>query len=338
MNSLNSDWGDKHMRLNTVVTLGASIGFGLMGVFLARGWINSAIEEEFRYSKTTSTESAPIAVNTVPVLIADENLEFGDVLSRANVRVANYPEDLVPHGSFETVEILFDGVDERVVLSALSLNEPILQNKVSGLNGKASLSARIRTGYRAVSVRVNEVSGVAGFVVPGDVVDVIFTREERASNGAASKEGEVPRYISDVILQNITVLGVDQNQSKSTSDANVAGTVTLEVTNLDGQALNLAMQNGSLSLSLRGVSENYSMPNKQVKLSDLGTQRVQKKPYVKSRAVPQKVNEPVAKNESEVTIIRLRGHEAETVERLNVKREQAPEAVNEALALKLAGG
>ena len=324
------------MRLNTIVTLGASIGFGLIGVFLARGWINSAIEEEFRYVKTTKEQPVSVAINTVPVLIADSELGFGDVLSRSIVRVVDYPKDAVPYGSFTNIDALFEDSDERIVLSALAINEPILQNKISGPNGRASLSALINSGFRAVSVRVDEVSGVAGFVVPGDVVDVIFTREEEMTN----KKGAVSRYVSDVILQNVTVLGVDQNQSKLSSAVNVARTVTLEVTNQDGQALNLAMQNGTLSLSLRGVSENFPTPNKQVKLSDIGTQKVQQKPKVKQRLTPKTVKKPVAKTEAEVTIIRLRGGETETVERLNVKRDQTfkPATDTSSSSLELAGG
>ena len=141
------------MRLNTMITLGASIAFGLGGVLLARGWINSAIENEFReVANTAEDQVQSVQITTVPVLIADENLNFGDLLSRDLVRVVNYPEDAVPNGSFSNIEAIFSSGNDRIVLSPLALNEPILGHKITGPNGKASLSSRITSGYRAVSI------------------------------------------------------------------------------------------------------------------------------------------------------------------------------------------
>ena len=89
------------MRLNTIVTLGASAAFGLMAVFLARGWINDAVENEFRQvNPPIVTESTMGIVDTVPVLVADLDLAFGDVLSREAVRLVQYPEDAVPAGTY----------------------------------------------------------------------------------------------------------------------------------------------------------------------------------------------------------------------------------------------
>ena len=327
------------MRLNTMITLGASIAFGLGGVFLARGWINSAIENEFReVASTAEDQGQPVQITTVPVLIADENLNFGDILSRDLVRIVNYPEDAVPEGSFSNVEAIFNSGNDRIVLSPLALNEPILDHKITGPNGKASLSARITSGYRAVSIRVDDVTGVAGFVVPGDIVDIIYTRPpEDAANGRKASTQNASAYISDVILQNITVLGVNQNQSQATSEANVARTVTLEVSNEDGQALNLAMKQGTLSLSLRAVGESVPAQSRQMKLSDLGLKKGHRTTPNKPRKYVKKVAKKPASNVSQVTVIRIRENETETVERLDVKREQSPETtLNQ--SSELAGG
>ncbi len=331
------------MRLNTMVTLGASAVFGLMAVFLARGWINSAVENEFRHAKAPNNQPLPLATNTTPVLIADFDMAFGDVLSRDAVRFVNYPEDAVPDGAYTDIETLFDGQGERVVLSSLSYNEPILENKITGPNGKASLSARIRPGYRAVAVRVDDVSGVAGFVVPGDIVDIIYTREpEEATNRRTAAQNSETAYISDVILQNITVLGVDQNQLEMTATPNVARTVTLEVTNEEGQALSLAMEYGTLSLSLRGVGETLSSAVRQLKLSDLGKH---KPSAVKRKVKSRKVKKPLKTapvNVAEITVFRGGPDTEETVERLSVTIEK-PQSVKSTTALtdlstELAGG
>ena len=324
------------MRLNTIVTLGASIAFGLGGVLLARGWINSAIENEFRAVASTDEDIAqPAEINTVPVIIADADLVFGDILSRDVVRVVNYPEDAVPNGSFSNIETIFSSGDEHIVLTSLAFNEPILDHKITGPNGKASLSARITSGYRAVSIRVDDVTGVAGFVVPGDVVDIIYTREPEDNNGPT--ESKVSAYLSDIILQNITVLGVNQNQSQTTSKANVARTVTLEVSNEDGQALNLAMKQGTLSLSLRAVGETVPAQNRQMKLSDLGQKKAHRKTPARPRKFVKKDTNKPPSNVSQVTVIRLRENETETVERLDVKREKTLETTANQLP-ELAGG
>lgn len=325
------------MRLNTIVTLGASAAFGLMAVFLARGWINDAVENEFRQvNPPIVTESTMGIVDTVPVLVADLDLAFGDVLSREAVRLVQYPEDAVPAGTYNNLNAVFDDMGNRIVVSAMGYNEPILEQKITGPNGKASLSARIRPSYRAFAVRVDDVSGVAGFVVPGDIVDVIYTREpEQAATKRMAEKGAASAYISDVILQNITVLGVDQNQSESTSSANVARTITLEVTNEDSQALSLAMQYGSLSLTLRGMGEVHPSIARQVKLSDLGSGQVRER----KRSTKRIKKTPKAKplNVAEVTVIRSGPNDKETIEQVSVKREKIS---NDATSLfsELAGG
>jgi len=335
------------MRLNTIVTLGASAAFGLMAVFLARGWINGAVENEFRQAKGPSVKSISVRTNTTPVLIADLDMSLGDVLSRDAVRFVNYPDDAVPFGAFTDIEALFDGQGQRIVLTSLAYNEPILEQKITGPNGRASLSARIRPGYRAVTVRVDDVSGVAGFVVPGDIVDIIYTREpEVTANKRAASKSAATAYISDIILQNVTVLGVDQNQAEMSSAANVARTVTLEVTNEEGQALSLAMEYGVLSLSLRGVGETLPSAVRQLKLSDVGARKTRStKRKSKPRAVAKTVK-TAPSNIAEITVIRGGPDSEETVEHLSVKMEKTrsgqgvSNATNSAATLhtEMAGG
>lgn len=308
------------MRLNTIITLGASAAFGLLAVFLARGWINSAVKNELGQIKPQNVESVKNQIQTTPILVADIDLAFGDVLTPDAVRLVDYPEEAVPAGAFTNLDTLLGEDGERVVLSELTLNEPVLGHKISGPNGKASLSARIRPGYRAVAVRVDDVSGVAGFVVPGDIVDVIYTREpESIANQRSSTSAS--NYVSDIILQNISVLGVDQNQSSKTAEANVARTVTLEVKNEDGQALNLAMEYGTLSLSLRGVGEMQPEASRQIKLSDLGAET--SRPVARPRSKGESGQSPVPRRRSvaEITIFRDGPEVEESVEQLSVKKE-----------------
>ena len=306
------------MRLNTLVTLGASAAFGIMAVVLARGWINDAIESEFRDSRPAVDVVAPKAAPTLPVVIAANDLNFGDELTAEALRIVNYPEDAVPVGAYASMDEIFVDTSKRtVVLSQMHLNEPLMNYKISGPGGKGSLSARISEGYRAAAISVNDVTGVAGFIVPGDYVDVIYTRDPNTS----SNDNEL---VADILLQNVKVLGVDQNQNENSSAADIAKTVTVEVTNEDAQRLHLALDTGMLSLTLRSVGEKIVEPVQTIKASQLGKMQSKKirqfthKPKV---VVPK----PEGSNVAQVTIIR-----GETRDEVTVVREK-----NE---LKMAGG
>lgn len=306
------------MRLNTIVTLGASAAFGIMAVILARGWINEAIESEYQDSRPTAQLLANSVTPSVPVVITANDLSFGDELNPEALRIVNYPEDAVPFGAYASIDEVFTDLSKRtIVLAEMRLNEPLMNYKISGPGGKGSLSARITEGYRAAAIRVDDVTGVAGFIVPGDYVDVIYTRDPQTS-----KNGN--NLIADVLLQNIKVLGIDQNQNENSSAADVARTVTVEVKNEDAQRLHLALDTGKLSLTLRAAGEKALTPAQTVKASQLGkmpvkkTQRVAFKPKV---TVPKAEGSKIA----QVTIIR-----GETRDEVTVLREDTE--------LKLAGG
>jgi|GEM_PF-268009 len=270
------------MRINTLVTLGASAAFGVMSIILARGWINDAVSARYEGAQAGPTLTAPASVNTVPVVVADIDLNFGDRLDTQNLRIVDMPEDAVPAGSFSSFSFMYgDAQAPAVVLTAMRANEPVLDNKISGPGGRGSLSAVIKEGYRAASIRVNAVAGVSGFVLPGDHVDVILTRDTATGDQAR-------KLTSDIILQNIKVLGADQNADQTAADVQVVGTVTLEVTPADAQKLVLAMDIGSLSLTLRQSGETVITPVVSLtekSLMQMQTASAPKRNYYKRRAV-----------------------------------------------------
>ena len=122
-----------------------------------------------------------------------------------------------------------DVAGRRVVLTAIEANEPMLSSKITGPGQRATLSAVIADGMRAVTIRVNDVDGVAGFVLPGDRVDVALTRQADKNN------------TNDVVLQNIKVLAIDQTADERTDKPSIARAVTLEVDSTDAQKLALAV-------------------------------------------------------------------------------------------------
>src|SRR3546814_2764527 len=108
-------------------------------------------------------------------------------LRREQLRLVKWPGDAVPEGAFASIEALVGGEEERVVLRTLEVNEPVLENKISGFGGKASLAAILSPEMRAVTIRVNDVAGVAGFVLPGDRVDVLLTRDRTGGDRKSTR-------------------------------------------------------------------------------------------------------------------------------------------------------
>jgi len=185
------------------------------------------------------------------IVVAAAAMNFGDHLTAAKLRQVRWPSDALPPGSFTTVDEIVGNGQDRVALQTIEPGEPILAAKITANGGRASLSSIIDAGMRAVTLRVNDATGVAGFILPSDRVDVLITR-------TPSVEGKQEQPQTEILLQNVKVLGVDQeaNEKKDNDKptAIVAKAVTLEVSPEDAEKLTLGQQIGALSLALRNFS------------------------------------------------------------------------------------
>src|SRR5262249_8057261 len=194
------------------------------------------------------------------VVVAAVPLGFGTTLTNENLTEIPWASGQVPEGAYATRnELLKDG--RRVALAPLQRNELILKTKITGPGQRASLSALLDEGKRAVTVRVDDVRGVAGFVLPGDRVDVVLIRN-RGPSGAAEN-------ISDVLLQHVKVLAVDQLANERQETPTVARAVTLEVDTEQAQKILLATDVGKLALILRQAGESNPAIAKRVTERDL---------------------------------------------------------------------
>jgi pilus assembly protein CpaB len=164
-----------------------------------------------------------------------------------------------------------------VVLSPLEPNEPVLRSKVTAPGQTASLSALLQDGKRAVTVRVDDVRGVAGFILPGDFVDVILIAED----SAARREN-----YSEVLLQNLKVLAVDQLASERQEQPTVPKAVTLEVTPEQAQKILLATNIGRLSLALRRLTDVEAAATRRVTEKDFSHAEKKIEPVVTAPAPP----------------------------------------------------
>ena len=207
------------------------------------------------------------------IVVSGADFTAGMPIRPEMLKLASWPASSVPDGTFVNVNDIYRGStapDDRVALKAVKTGEPILRTNISGFGGRATMSREVARGMRAVSISINDVSGVAGFILPGDHVDVMLTRQ--VENGGDN-------LATDIILQNITVLGIDQLVDQQHDKPQLARTVTVEVTTEQAQKLALAQQAGSLSLALRNAETLDQASVSRVKIPDLyGTPKP--KPHV----------------------------------------------------------
>jgi len=237
------------MRRSNLIILVLALAMGTVAALMARSWIER--------------HTSPQAV-TATVVVAVEQLPFGAVLSEENIAEIPWASAQLPEGAFaKKIDLLKDG--RRVALSPMEKSEIVLRAKVTAPGQRASLSVLLDEGQRAVTVRVDDIRGVAGFILPGDRVDVMLLRSE-------TRQGETENS-ADVLLEYVKVLAIDQllndRQDKPTV-ATVAKAVTLQVNPEQAQKLLLAGNIGKLSLVLRQPGEARAAQTARITDSDLG--------------------------------------------------------------------
>jgi pilus assembly protein CpaB len=234
--------------------IGFAVIFGLLAVFIAQVWLNNQANMR---AKNIDSNKTQLASQTV--VVAKQSLRFGTELNASMLQEVPWPSNSLPSGAFGKIQDIMSG-GRRVVLAAIEANEPVLALKITGPGQRATLSALVKPGMKAVTIRVNDVEGVGGFVLPGDHVDVVLTRTIEKGNAT-----------TQVVLQNTKVLAVDQTADDRAAKATVAKSVTLEVDTVEAQKLWLASSVGSLSLLLRKAGETAEVRTRKVTLNDLGT-------------------------------------------------------------------
>ena len=237
--------------------VGIAVVFGLLAVFVAQGWLNYQAELS---RKTVAPTPQQVATRTI--VVASAPMRFGTHVVPDSLREVAWPDAAIPAGTYSSIAELTAG-GKRIVLASIERNEPILRTKITGPGQKATLSAVIQDGMRAVTVRTNDVEGVAGFVLPGDHVDVLLTRQSERASG-----------MNDVVIQNARVLAVDQLADDAADRPTVARAVTLEVDTVAAQKIALAASLGSLSLMLRRAGEQHMDATRRITASDLAQTEV----------------------------------------------------------------
>lgn len=241
------------MQQRNLIMIGVAVMIGLVAVYLANTYFSGVQQRQDR-----EAEQAQMA----QIVVATQPMQFGTSLGTTNLRLANWPANSVPQGAFVSIDEATRG--GRVALRPIAIGEPILADKVSGEGGRATLASILPEELRAVSIPVNQVSGVAGFVRAGDVVDVMLTRQ---IPGEGSTQAD---KMTTVVLENVYVLAIDQVANENETEPKVGQTATVQTDTVGAQKLALAREVGALSLMLRNVENQAVGGTRTVTVADLG--------------------------------------------------------------------
>jgi pilus assembly protein CpaB len=225
-------------------------------LLLAAAWISAGLLSYFVYRTAVAPKAEPMS----SVLVATRDMSLGTKLQNSDLKLVSIPERAVPKGAVSQ----YKNALGRVLLVPLGINEVVVSSKITGQDGTPEgIASTIEPGKRAVSVQITDVTGVAGLIQKDSHVDVIFT-----------KPGNMDEASTSIILQNVRVLStgkpapVSQTTSTTTSsqaaqtsaaDARTttrAPVVTLLLDPADAQKLELAKNEGKISLSLRNPQDN----------------------------------------------------------------------------------
>jgi len=215
------------------VVMAVAILFGLAAVIFASRWLLNQ----------------PGGVSG-RIVVAASDISLGQRVTPEMFKLAEWPADSVPKGAFTDPKQL----DGRVLKTNVLMGEPLVEARLAPVGTQGGLSAVITEGKRALTVRVNDVIGVAGFALPGNYVDVIVSTQKDTGPNQNARE----QAISKIVLERILVLAVAQEVNRDETKPKVVNAVTLEVTPEQAEKLDLARSVGTLSLALRNQVDPQS--------------------------------------------------------------------------------
>lgn len=262
----------RKIRMRAVLFLGAAMIAGLAAVFLVKVYLDQA-----------RRRSAARPIETVSVVVAAAEIPSGQRLEAAQVEVIRWPAAHAPAGTFPRT----DAVIGQTLRQAMVRGEPVLQDRLASKDQGQGLAAILDAGARAMAVKVDQVVGIAGFVQPGDRVDVITTIATDDDTRAALANQAAK--MSKIILQDIRVLAVGEHLSTDGHKPVKVQVVTLEVQPEESERLALASQYGTIQLTMRSRVDRETVETEGVTplvLLSLGTVKAAVAPAPAAKDAP----------------------------------------------------
>ena len=250
----------RNARALTMMAIAVILAFA--AVIVAARWIN-----------------AQASGNINKVAVAQVDISLGARLTPDMVRMVDWPSNALPPGAINDPKLL----ETRVTRTSIQHGEPIMEGKLAPPGTQGGLSAVVAEGKRAMTVRVNDVVGVAGFALPGNFVDVLVNTQDEAEKKRTQASDAA---ISKIVLERILVLAIAQESNRDDTKPKVVNAVTLELTPEQAEKLDLARSVGTLSLVLRNQVEDKPVNTEGATKTSLLDEKVAAAPAAMVQAKP----------------------------------------------------
>ena len=231
-------------KQRSVMMFIVAVGLGIGATWMANKWIQARL-----------TPVANVEDKTTPVVVAALEIPFAQKIEAAQLKTVQWPSATVPPGAFTEVA----QVEGKIANGTIYPNEVVIEGRVVEHQGGNSLAAMVSANMRAVTVRVNDVIGVGGFLLPGNRIDVIASRKDDSNR----------RSHAQTILQNLRVLAVDQTAASEEDKPVVVRAVTLEMTPKQAERLVKATDEGNVQLALRNPTDESVLAKAEKKPAEL---------------------------------------------------------------------
>lgn len=224
------------MQNRLKIALVVAVFFGLIAAYGIYNFLSSQQKETD--TLRAANQNIVVAAQDIPpgTTLNDEAIKKG------LIKTTPWPKSSIPAGAYSSPQQVIGKVNRVKILA----NEPLLESRLAGEG--AGLTVRLDPGKRALALRVDEIVGVSGFIVPDDRVDVILTTTPIGADQGTK--------ISKIVLQNKRVLSVAQSTEQKDGKPQLARSITLEVTPEEAEKLSLASQEGQIVLALRGLGDD----------------------------------------------------------------------------------
>jgi len=237
-----------NMNMRSVVLIGIALVIAGVTAFLARSLVSTPQPQ----TNGSPQAVAKIAEARLKILVAAADMEVGHFVKAEDMIWQSWPDDKV-HDAYiqQESDVAPDSFVGAVVKTTIAAGEPIIANRMVKPGDRGFMAAVLPAGKRAISIRINATSGNAGFIFPGDRVDILLTHEVGAGNRGTAR-------VSETVLSNVRVLAINQRTDNPTHTPSIGQTATLEVTPKEAEKISLINRMGELTLVLRSLGKEES--------------------------------------------------------------------------------
>ena len=228
------------MNLRSIILVVVALAVAGATALLTRSWLGA--------NRPQQVVAAPAPVQpTVKVLVARNNLPIGRILEAEDMRWQSWPDGNLPDSYIINGKGTLEAQIGKVVRHGIVAGDPVTTGRIVGPGQRGFMAAILSPGMRAVTVPITATSGIAGFIFPGDRVDLILTHEVGDTNGRT-------RQVSETVMRNVRILAVDRRTNDQTNQPALGKTVTIEVTPKIAEKISVLRRVGQISLSLRSLA------------------------------------------------------------------------------------